>query len=121
MLIKTIEGISQTNQFFEAPNWSSARLLVSDDNMGFSVHVTRIFSGPTGDTEYPHHLEAAYCVEGHATLFYDADKRQAEIRPGSIYALNNHDKHRMIVHEELVLICVFNPALSGSENASKKQ
>ena len=38
-----------------------------------------------------------------------------QIRPGTMYALNLHDKHILRARTELELACVFNPPLNGRE------
>ena len=38
-----------------------------------------------------------------------------KIKPGSFYALDNHDEHYLRAFEDLELACVFSPALVGSE------
>lgn len=121
MIIQQLQELQGSNRYTSRPNWDSTRLIVANDRMGFSLHVTRIYPGQTGLTEYPDHVEAAYCVSGHATLIYDEGSARAEIVPGVVYALDQHDPHTMIVHDELQLICVFNPPLSGSENVSASE
>jgi L-ectoine synthase len=37
------------------------------------------------------------------------------IGPGMVYALDQHDRHVIRVAQDLRLVCVFNPALSGAE------
>ncbi|GFE51854.1 L-ectoine synthase [Roseobacter cerasinus] len=118
MIIQNLHDLRGSQRYTSRPNWDSTRLIVADDQMGFSLHVTRIFPGETGLTEYPEHVEAAYCLSGRATLIYDDGATRTEIAPGVVYALNQHDPHRMVVHEELNLVCVFNPPLAGSENVS---
>jgi len=118
MIIRTTEELTDTTQHVKRKNWSSKRMVIASDNLGFSMHITRIYPGKTGVTHYPDHVEAAYCVQGVATVFYEDGRRSARIVPGTMYALNDHDMHTMLVEEELVLLCVFNPALIGSENAA---
>ena len=38
-----------------------------------------------------------------------------EIRPGTIYLLNDHDRHVLRVEEDLRVICTFNPPVTGQE------
>jgi L-ectoine synthase len=38
-----------------------------------------------------------------------------EIRPGTLYALDKHDYHRLRAITKVRLICVFTPALQGDE------
>ncbi|MEO9825907.1 MAG: ectoine synthase [Paracoccaceae bacterium] len=120
MIVRTVADLQGTDRHISKPNWSSTRLIVADDHMGFSMHVTRIFPGQTGLTEYADHLEAAYCITGHATLVFESGRTRVEINPGSVYALDAHDPHTMIVHNELLLVCVFSPPLKAAENANDR-
>lgn len=95
--------------------WTSRRLLVKDDGMGFSMHDTLIHPNKALHLHYQHHLEAVYCIEGHAKITDEATGEVHEIKPGTLYALDQHDKH---VLEAFVLsrfVCVFNPPVSGRE------
>jgi len=38
-----------------------------------------------------------------------------QIRPGTLYALDGHEKHLLRASEEMRMICVFNPPLTGTE------
>lgn len=120
MIIRQLEERRASAFHIERPNWTSTRLVAASDELGFSMHLTTIFAGPVGETEYPDHLEAAYCLSGSATLIFEDGRRTETIEPGVLYALDKHDRHSMEVHDDLVLVCVFNPALQGGENASAK-
>ena len=65
--------------------------------------------------QYRHHLEACYCLEGEAELTDLASGETHAIRPGTIYALDQHDRHTLRAKTDLHLVCVFNPALTGGE------
>lgn len=95
--------------------FSSIRMLVRDDAMGFGM--TRTTVHPTGDWQhwhYANHLEACYCISGKG-LVKGADGEIHEIKPGVLYALDNHDDHYFKAEETVILICVFNPPLVGKE------
>tara|TARA_B110000977_G_C10689751_1_gene343009 strand:+ start:72 stop:260 length:189 start_codon:yes stop_codon:yes gene_type:complete len=44
------------------PGWSSLRMLVKSDNMGFSMNETIVTAGASLTLEYKNHLEGCYCV-----------------------------------------------------------
>lgn len=93
----------------------SSRMLLESDGMGFSVTRTLIPVGEPHIWHYKNHLEACYCLSGSGILC-DLDTGEAHvIEPGTIYALDKHDKHSFMAIEETVLICVFNPPLKGDE------
>lgn len=96
-------------------NWDSTRLLLKNDNMGFSFHITTIYAGTTTHMHYRNHFESVYCIRGEGEIEEVETGRVHAIRPGTMYALNLHDKHILRAHTELELACVFNPPLHGTE------
>jgi L-ectoine synthase len=46
---------------------------------------------------YKNHLEAVYCLEGQATLEDLSTGATHLIKPGTLYAFNKHDRHRVKV------------------------
>jgi L-ectoine synthase len=99
------------------PGWSSLRLLVKSDGMGFSMTETRVEPGARLELQYLNHIEACYCIGGAGIVTeVDSGHRHA-IEPGVLYAPNAHDKHVVEVTGDvpLHLICVFSPALQGDE------
>jgi L-ectoine synthase len=104
-----------TERDVRTPSWRSVRLLLADDGMGFSFHVTTIDAGEVLEMQYTNHLESVYCIEGTGTIEdLDEGERHA-IEPGVVYALDRHDRHRLCATTRLVLACVFNPPLRGQE------
>ena len=100
----------------ENNNWLSKRILLKEDNMGFSLHETIIYAGSETLIWYKNHLEAVYCIEGEGELETTVDGTIYSIKPGTMYALDQHDKHYLrAFDEDLRLICVFNPPLEGNE------
>lgn len=115
MIIRRLRDLQGTERDVHAETWSSRRFLLASDGMGFSLHDTVMRAGTKTAMWYKHHLEAVYCIEGRATLV-DADSgEQHEIVPGTMYALDSHDRHVMEVHEDLRVVCVFNPPCTGAE------
>jgi len=117
MLVRTLGEIRGTDRevFAENNNWVSARILLKSDNMGFSFHETTIFANTETHIWYKNHLEAVYCIEGEGEVETIADGKIHPIKPGTMYALNDHDEHYLRAFSELRLVCVFNPALTGRE------
>jgi L-ectoine synthase len=100
------------------PGWTSLRLLVRSDGMGFSMTETEVLPGAVLRLEYKHHVEACYCIAGFGTVVEVASGAHHDIAPGVLYAPNVHDRHEVHVPdgaEPLRLICVFSPALEGTE------
>ena len=95
--------------------WSSVRLLLADDGMGFSFHVTVLDPGSEHTFEYKNHFESDYCMSGTGVITDHATGETHAIRPGVMYALDQHDRHTLRADEELVMACVFNPPVTGQE------
>lgn len=96
--------------------WDSRRMLLKDDGMGFSFHETIIKKGTKTHIHYKNHLEAVYCVGGNGRIEDLKTGRVYDIYDGVMYALNEHDDHNLYGgSEDMRLICVFDPPLSGKE------
>jgi len=118
MIVRTLKEIIGTKRDKKAENgnWVSRRFLLKDDNMGFSFHETTIFAGTETLIWYKHHLEAVYCVAGKGELERLDTNEIIKIEDGTMYALSGHEKHLLRASEDLRLICVFNPPLTGNED-----
>lgn len=115
MIVRTLDEISGGPRDVSGPTWRSRRLLLADDGMGFSFHVTLIHAGTVTTMRYSHHLESVYCVRGTGSVENLASGEVHRIVPGTVYALDAHDHHRLRADTELELMCVFSPALTGAE------
>ncbi|MBT8042348.1 MAG: ectoine synthase [Pontiella sp.] len=117
MIVRQLQDAQQTDRRIVSPdgNWESTRLLLKSDNMGFSFHITTIYKGADFQMHYQNHLESVYCVSGKGEIESLEDGRTYPIIPGTLYNLNQHDRHILRAFEELQLACVFNPPLNGME------
>ena len=61
------------------------------------------------------HLEACYCIEGEGSVEELESGRVHEITAGTLYAMNNHDRHRIRAITRMRVICTFVPPLTGNE------
>ena len=61
------------------------------------------------------HLEACYCFEGEGSVEELGSVAVHEIRPDTLYAMNNHDRRRLKAKTRMWIICTFVPALTGKE------
>lgn len=95
--------------------WSSVRMLLASDGMGFSFHITFLEPGSEHEFHYKNHLESVYCMSGTGSITDHATGQTHAIRPGVMYALDKHDRHTLRAEEELVMACVFNPPVTGNE------
>ncbi len=115
MIVRTLEEIQSTERNVQAPTFTSRRLLLCKDGMGFSFHDTVLYAGSETYIWYKNHLEAVYCIEGEGQVEVIPDGPVIEIRPGTMYALNGHEKHYLRAKTDLRMMCVFTPPLTGKE------
>lgn len=115
MIVRRVDDLDGTDQETVAETWRSRRFLLADDGMGFSFHETTIGAGTETRMWYKHHLEAVYCVAGRGTIEDLATGEVHEIADGTMYALDEHDRHVLRATEEMRMICVFNPPCVGGE------
>jgi L-ectoine synthase len=115
VIVRSLEDVVGSDRDVEGEGWRSRRLLLRRDQLGFSLHDTTVAAGTELKLQYKHHLEACYIIAGRAELTDLATGEQHALGPGSLYALDQHDRHTLRVRSDLRLVCVFNPALAGSE------
>ncbi|MBE1206154.1 ectoine synthase [Aminobacter carboxidus] len=115
MIVRELEHARQTDRLVNADGWDSTRLLLAGDGMGFSFHITRIHANTSHVFHYKHHFESVYCISGEGTIEDLATGKVHQIRAGTVYALNLHDRHRLTANSELVMACCFNPPVIGQE------
>ncbi|UXI03702.1 ectoine synthase [Photobacterium sp. TY1-4] len=119
MFIRSLNDVEGSEHFVHWGNGTSHRLLTLQDQMGFTVCHTVVTRGTESLLEYKNHLEACYCIGGEGEVENMAGER-FRIVPGTIYVLDEHDKHYLRASEDkdLILVSVFNPPLQGTETHS---
>ncbi|MGE0113346.1 MAG: ectoine synthase [Steroidobacteraceae bacterium] len=115
MIVRTLGEARQTARRVVTDNWESTRLILKNDGMGFSFHITTIYAGTRTPMRYRHHLESVYCIAGRGEVETTEDGKRHPVVPGTIYVLDKHDEHVLRAHTDLLLACVFNPPLNGKE------
>ena len=115
MIVRTLEECENSERRVVSQNWESTRMLLKDDNMGYSFHITTIYADTETHIWYQNHLESVYCISGEGEVETLADGKIYPIKPGTLYNLNEHDEHLLRATKELKLACVFNPPLNGKE------
>lgn len=120
MIVRNLQEAEKTARRVVSEGWESTRLLLKNDNMGFSFHITTIYEGAELNLHYQNHLESVYCISGEGEVETVADGVVYPIQPGTIYILDKNDKHILRAKTEMKMACVFNPPLHGKEvhNAS---
>ena len=115
MMIKTLDDIRRSDRNVRDKGWESSRLLLAEDGMGFSFHITTLAAGGEWQFHYQHHLEAVFVMQGQGSVEDLATGERHALSPGTLYALNDHDRHILRAETELVTACVFNPPVTGNE------
>lgn len=115
MIVRRVSDLDGTERETVAETWRSRRFLLAGDGMGFSFHETIIGAGTETRMWYKNHLEAVYCVGGRGTIEDLATGEVHQVVDGTMYALNDHDRHVVRAEEDMRLICVFNPPCVGGE------
>ncbi|MES0026587.1 MULTISPECIES: ectoine synthase [unclassified Mesorhizobium] len=115
MIVRDFNEEKMTARRIQTKAWESVRLLLKNDGMGFSFHITRIHPGARLKMHYRNHVEAVYCISGTGSIEDTEADEIHVVRPGIIYALDKHDAHLLCAETKLVLACVFVPPLAGSE------
>ncbi len=115
MIVKHLNEIIGTEDDVDTETWNARRLLLRKDGMGFSLHDTIIKEGTETYIWYANHLEAVYCISGEGEIEDLDNKVTYPITPGTLYALNGHEKHYLRAKKEMRMVCVFNPPVTGRE------
>jgi len=115
MIVRNLNDIRKSDRHVESNGWHSDRLLLKDDKMGFSFHVTTMFAGEELHMHYQNHLEAVLVMQGEGTIEDLGTGLMHELKPGVVYALNANDRHIVRPVQDIVCACVFNPPVTGRE------
>jgi L-ectoine synthase len=115
LIVRTLDEITDTDADVKQPNWRSKRIVLAKDKVGFSVHETTLYAGTVNDFWYANHIEAVFIIEGEGELTDKETGKTYQLKPGSIYVLNEHDKHQVRPKTDMRTLCVFNPPITGRE------
>jgi L-ectoine synthase len=115
MIIRTLADARRSKRNVRGKGWVSARLALKEDEMGFSFHVTTMFAGREISMHYKNHLEAVFVLRGEGTIEDLATNEVHKLRPGTLYLLNEHDRHVVRPKTDILCACVFNPPVTGQE------
>ncbi len=115
MFIRKIDDVRASDRNVVTDGWESVRLLLKDDAMGFSFHITTMYAGKELRMHYKHHLESVYVLSGHGTIEDLKTGVVHPLAPGTLYALDAHDEHIVRPATDIVTACVFNPPVTGRE------
>ncbi|UJF24503.1 ectoine synthase [Suttonella sp. R2A3] len=118
MIVRRLKECEGTDRqvHSETKTWDSVRMLLKDDGMGFSFHITTIYAGGETHIHYKHHLESVYCMSGNGEIETLADGKVYPIKEGTLYILDQNDEHILRGGtQDMKMACVFNPPITGNE------
>lgn len=115
MIIRKLDEIRAGERNVKSNGWESARMLLADEGMGFSFHITTLYAGGELKMHYQNHLESVMILEGTGTIEDLGTGEIHQLKPGVLYALNDHDRHIVRPETDIVCACVFNPPVTGRE------
>ena len=107
MIVTRLADIIGTDRDVRGPVWASRRFLLAEDGAGFSLTETTVEAGAEQVIWYKHHVEANYVIEGTGEVH--------PLAPGTMYALDRHERHRLTTFTRMRIVCVFLPPLTGRE------
>lgn len=114
-IVRTEDLRGSDREVVSPDGWTSVRWLLASDGMGFSFHETTFPAGLEFDMWYKYHLEAVFCYQGEGSIVNRDTGEEHAIAPGTVYALDQHDRHTLKAKTEMKLVCVFNPPVTGRE------
>jgi L-ectoine synthase len=115
MLVRSLAEIEDTDADIKSETWRSKRIILAKEGVGFSVHETTLYAGTESYFWYANHIEAVFITHGEGEIEDVATGEVHQLTPGTLYLLNDHDKHKVRVREEIRCVCVFNPPVTGRE------
>ena len=115
MIIKCLEDVVGTKGDVHGDKWHSLRLLHKEDGMGVTLTDSILEAGFEMVLWQKNHHEACYCLEGEGTVEELDTGKVHEISAGTLYAMDNHDRHRIHAKTRMRILCTFFPALTGDE------
>lgn len=115
MIIRRLTEARGSDRNVVTEGWESARLLLKEDGMGFSFHITTMYAGAELPMHYRNHLESVFVLQGEGTIEDLGTGQIHDLRPGTLYVLNDHDRHIVRPRTDIVAACVFNPPVTGRE------
>ncbi len=115
MIVRSLDDLIGTERDVQGDVWTSRRFLVADDGVGFTLNETNTEAGAEQVLWYKHHVEANYVIEGEGEVENLATGEVFPLKPGTMYTLDKHEKHRLKSFTAMRLVCVFTPPLTGRE------
>jgi L-ectoine synthase len=103
MIVRTRDDLVEGKGKIQSKHWSSERFLHEEDGMGVTLTDAILEAGMDEIFWYKTHLEAVYCLEGEGIL-EDLTTGRYTINPGTLYALDQHERHRLKVKTRMRVV-----------------
>ncbi|XP_077992196.1 L-ectoine synthase-like [Glandiceps talaboti] len=117
---RSLNDVIGTERDIDWGHGYSRRLLVKKDGFPVSFHSSLAKSGHTTKLGYLYHMESTYFITGKVTYEWNDGREMIQTRvgrdSGTIYNMNEHDKHILVAEEDAKVLTVFYPVLKGTEN-----
>ncbi len=68
MIVRDFNSLKDSDRAVFDAQWTSVRMLLADDGMGFSFHNTILKAGSEHSFHYKHHFESVYCMSGRGRI-----------------------------------------------------
>lgn len=117
MLNRRLDQVDGTERDVRGKGWRSRRLVVAEDGIPYSFHITVLDRGARLSFEYARHRETVYCIEGEGTISDLTTGEKVPLGPGGLYSAGVGEPHEIVALSEMTLACVFTPPLEGTEEA----
>ena len=88
MIIKKIDQCNKVED--PKGQWNSIRMLLKEDGMGFSFHITTIYKCSNIKMHYINHLESVYCISGRGEIVDLKHNKTFNIMPGTLSVSYTH-------------------------------
>jgi quercetin dioxygenase-like cupin family protein len=115
VIVRSLEEVIGTEREVKGPTWTSRRLVLAKEEVGFSVNDTVVSAGAEIKMWYANHVEAVYVIEGRGELVDDETGEKHRLEPGVLYLVDAHQRHTLRAHTRFRAVCVFDPPLTGRE------
>ncbi|MTE17663.1 L-ectoine synthase [Streptomyces sp. TRM43335] len=116
MPIRSLDEPTDSRYEADRGNGTGVRLLTAVDGMGFTVCHPVVRAGTSSFPEYRSHPEARFRLSGSGEITDPAGNGH-RITPGVLYALDQHDRHRLRADPDgdMTPLGIFDPPLRGTE------
>lgn len=123
VVVRSLDEVIGTERDVFWGNGYSRRLLVRGDGIGFALCVTLGHANTDSPLQYRNHFESCYYVSGTGEYTWNGGRHPIDTNGGvsTVFVMDEHDAHHMIVHEEAICLSVFSPAIEGHERHALKE